>query len=263
MTGALPLGRRRADMVGRQLYYEQLSFWRNPFGAFFTVGFSVIFLLLLASTGGAQKVLFLHVKAIQYYVPGFAAYGIMSACGNTLAIALVNRRETGLLKRLRLSPLPTWVMIAALLLNALVVSVIQVVILLLVGRFGFHARLPADWVPLIVAVVIGVLCFTALGIGVSTLVPNEDSAGPMVSIAFFILLFLSGLWFPLKHSSALYQFSKYFPVEHLIAAMFAPFHLIPGTSSWAWSDLGVVAIWGVVGVVVAVRRFQFEPRRTK
>jgi ABC-2 type transport system permease protein len=255
--------RRRVDMVARQLYYEQLSFWRNPFGAFFTVGFSLIFLLLLAASGGTQRVVFLHIKGIQYYVPGFAAYGVMSACFNTLAISLVNRRETGLLKRIRLSPLPAWAMIAALVLSALVVSVVQVILLLLVGRFGFHAHLPVNWAPFVLAIAVGVVCFTALGVAVSTLVPNQDSAGPLVSIVFFVLLFLGGLWFPLKPQSGLYQFSKYFPILHLITATFAPFHLIPGTSPWAWGDLGVVAIWGAAGVVVAVRRFQFEPRRVK
>ena len=90
---------QRAGMVGRQPYHEQLSFWRNPFGAFFTVGFSLVFLLLLAATGGSRKVAYLGVKEIQYYLPGFAAYGVMSACLNTLAISLVNRRAAGLLKR--------------------------------------------------------------------------------------------------------------------------------------------------------------------
>jgi ABC-2 type transport system permease protein len=253
---------RQARIVAKQLYYEQLSFWRNPVGAVFTVGFSLVFLLLLAASGGSQKT-FLGVKEIQYQVPAFAAYGVMSACFNALAISLVNRRESGLLKRIRLSPLPTWAMISALLMNALVISVIQVVVLLLVGRFGFDARLPQNWAPLVVVVAVGVVCFTALGVGASTLVPNEDAAGPVVSIVFFVMLFLSGLWFPLKPGSALAQFSKYFPVGPLIDAMFAPFHLVPGASSWAWGKLEVVAIWGVVGFVVAVRRFQFEPRRIK
>ena len=256
------LVRRRAGMVGRQLYYEQLSFWRNPFGAFFTLGFSLIFLILLAATGGSQRVVFLNVKEIQYYVPGFAAYGVMSACFNTLSISLVSRRESGRLKRLRLSPLPSWAMIAAVILSALVVSVIQVVVLLIVGRFGFHVRLPTDWLPLIIAVAVGVLCFAALGVATSTIVPNEEAAGPIISIVFFVMLFISGLWFPLKHGSALARVSNYFPVGRLIDAMFAPFQLTPGASPWAWGDLGVVAIWGVVGTVVAVRRFRFEPRRS-
>jgi ABC-2 type transport system permease protein len=143
----------------------------------------------------------------------------------------------------------------------MVVSVVQVVVLLLVGRFGFDVRLPQHWAPLVLAVAVGVVCFTALGVAASTLVPNEEAAGPMVSIVFFVMLFLSGLWFPLKPGSALARFSGYFPVGRLIHAMFAPFQLVPGASPWAWRDLGVIGIWGVAGVVVAVRRFRFEPRR--
>ena len=41
--------------------------------------------------------------------------------------------------------------------------------------------------------IVGMLCFTALGVGISTLVPNADAAGPVVSLVFFILVALSGL----------------------------------------------------------------------
>jgi ABC-2 type transport system permease protein len=251
-----------AKLVARQLYYEQLAFWRNPFGAVFTVGFSVVFLILLSLSGGNQRLQILgNLREIQYYVPGFAAYGVMSACFNMLAISLVGRREMGLLKRLRLSPLPTWAMVASLFLSALVVSVVQVVILLAVGKVGFHVQLPRNILAFAIALLVGSVCFTALGIGASTLIPNQDAAGPMVSIVFFVLLFLSGLWFPLKHGSGLAEVSGYFPIRPLLLAMFQPFDLIPGQSPWAWHDLMVVAIWGVVGAYLAVRRFKWEPRR--
>jgi hypothetical protein len=31
-------------------------------------------------------------------------------------------------------------------------------------------------------------------------------------------------------------------------------------SGWRWDHLAVVALWGLAGVLVAVRRFQWEPR---
>lgn len=253
--------RRDAYLVLKQLYYEQLSFWKNPVRAVLTVGFSVIFLVFLAGTGGSQKFGPYHLREVQYYVPGFAAYGIMSACFTTLAISIVTRRETGLLKRLRLSPVPTWVVLGGVFLSSLVVSVIEVVLLLAVGRLAYHVMLPHDYLAFSVAVVVGVVCFTALGVGVSTFVPNQDSGAPVINLAFFVVLFLSGLYFPLKRGSALQEISAYFPVERLIVAMFQPFQLVPGLSPWDWSDLGVVAIWGVVGAYIALRRFRFEPWR--
>ncbi|HEY3941369.1 MAG TPA: ABC transporter permease [Acidimicrobiales bacterium] len=258
----LLLDRRDLRLVGRQVGYEQLAFWRNPLGAGFTVVFSVVFLVLLGASGGKSMVSFLPgVKLIQYYVAGFAAYGVMAACFNMLAINLVLRRELGLLKRLRLSPLPRWIMFSGVFANALIVSAVQVVLLLIVGRYGYHAHLPHQWGALVVALLAGVFCFTALGVAVSTLIPNQEAAGPVLSIVFFVLLFLSGLWYPIRSGSALAKISTWFPVRHLITATFAPFHLSAGASPWAWHDVLVMAIWGVAGVYVALRRFRWEPRR--
>jgi ABC-2 type transport system permease protein len=118
--------------------------------------------------------------------------------------------------------------------------------------------------PFILAIVVGMLSFTAMGVGMSTLVPNADAAGPIISITFFLLVALSGLWFPIQPGSGLATFADYFPVRHLITALVTPFnlHYLPkGTSPWAWHDLLVMAIWGVVGAVVALRKWQWSPRR--
>jgi ABC-2 type transport system permease protein len=73
-------GLRDLRMVARQVRYEQLTFWLNPLAAVFTVGFSVIFLVLLGASAGSSRVHILgNIKLIQYYVPGFVAYGVMSA----------------------------------------------------------------------------------------------------------------------------------------------------------------------------------------
>ena len=113
--GIVPRPERR-PLVARQVRYEQLSFWLNPIGALMTIAFSVVFLILLGATAGTTTVSsYGHIKLIDYYVAGFCAYGVMAACFTILAIQLVNRREVGLLKRLRLSPLPTWMAMAAVL----------------------------------------------------------------------------------------------------------------------------------------------------
>lgn len=259
-----PPARRRNALVltARQLRYEQLAFWRNPYGAVFTVGFSLVFLVLESASGATSRLRqYGDIHAIQYYVAGFAAYGVMAACFNTLAIQLVFRRETGLLKRLRLSPLPAGAMVGALAGNALVVSVLDVALVVAVGAVAYHAHVPADPLPLIVALVAGVAAFTSLGVAASTVVPNQDAAGPMLGIVFFVLLFLSGLWFPLQRGSALYEISRWFPIGHFILATFAAFDLRPGASPWDWGDLQWVVWWGLGGAVVAVRRFRWEPRR--
>jgi ABC-2 type transport system permease protein len=261
MTGSFQ-GLNDLKLVVRQLRYEQLSFWLNPIGAFFTIGLSTLLLVLLGSTAGTTKIG--HglgdLKLAQYYVPGFVAYGVMSSCYNILAITMVNRREMGLLKRIRLSPAPTWILMAAIFLSYMVIALLQTVILLLVGRFGYSVHGPSNVPAFLLTIVVGMLVFTALGMAMSTLIPNVDAAGPAVSVVFFILVFLSGLYFYIPPNSGLAQFSNYFPVRHLILALFGSFQG-GGASPWAWHDLGVMLIWGVVGVAIALRRWQWAPRR--
>src|SRR4029077_11523493 len=132
-----------------------------------------------------------NVKLIQYYVPGFVAYGVMAACFTTLTISIVVRRETGLLKRLRLSPVPTWILLSAIFVSTMIVAFVQVVLLLVIGRVGFDVHLPQAPAAFVVTLIIGALSFTALGVAMSTFIPNQDTAGPVTSIVFFVLVFLS------------------------------------------------------------------------
>ncbi len=247
-------------LVARQVYYEQLTFWLNPIGAILTIGFSVVFIVIFESTSQHATVDYLaHVDLGQYYLPAFAAYGVMAACFNILAIQTVNRREMGLLKRLRLSPLSTWMFLAATALSFMVVALIQVVLLLLVGYVGYGVHGPHDVVPFVLVLLVGMVAFTALGLGISTLVPNADAAGPMVSLVFFILVGLSGLYFPVKPHSGLAEFTGLFPIRHMITALVDSYNGLPGDS--VWSDIGVLALWGAAGGFIAVRRWQWSPRR--
>jgi ABC-2 type transport system permease protein len=247
-------------LVARQVRFEQLSFWLNPIGALITIGFSLVFVVIFESTSGHSTVSYLsRINLGQYYLPAFAAYGVMAACFNILAITLVNRREMGLLKRLRLSPLPTWMLLAAIFINSMIVALIQIVLMLLVGRLGYGVHGPDDVATFAVVVVVGMLSFTALGVGISTVVPNADAAGPIVSLVFFILVALSGLYFPVKAGTGLATFTDFFPIRHLIVASVDTFNGLPGYSPWR--DLLVIAIWGALGVFVSLRRWDWSPKR--
>jgi ABC-2 type transport system permease protein len=249
--------------VAHQVRYEQLAFWLNRVGAIFTVVFSVLFLVMLGASAGQSRVASLgNVKLIVYYVPGFVAYGIMSACFTTLAINLVVRRETGQLKRLRLSPLPARVLLVAIFASTAIVSLVQVVLLLVIGRFAYAVHLPVSWGAFALVLLVGIVSFSAMGVAISTVIPNQETAGPVTSIIFFVLLFLAGLWFPLAKGSGLAKFSNYFPVLHFIRAVDAPFEFQPGVSPWAWHDLSVIALWGAGAVIVALRKFKWSPRRS-
>src|SRR5580692_10745693 len=238
-------------LVARQVRFEQLSFWLNPIGAALTIGFSLVFVVIFLSTSRHSTVGYLaHINLGQYYLPAFVTYGIMAACFSILAVTMVNRREMGLLKRLRLSPLPTWMLLAAIFVSSMIVAAIQIILVLLVGWLGYGITGPHDPLEFVLVLIVGMLSFTAMGVGISTVVPNADAAGPIVSLVFFILVALSGLYFPVKAGTGLATFTDIFPIRHLIIASVDTFNGVPGTSPW--NDLLVMVLWGVAATFVSL-----------
>ena len=101
-------GRRDLALLWHQVRYEQLSFWRNPQSAFFTFVFPVVIITLFGALfgGGGRSSYFYGLSALQYFVPTIAAVSVLGSCYSQLAIVLSTRRQNGMLKRVRATPLP-------------------------------------------------------------------------------------------------------------------------------------------------------------
>src|SRR5581483_8024753 len=106
-------GRRepRALFV-HQLRSEQLVFWRSREAAFFIFLFPLLLFLLLGSVYSGK---YQGAPAAWAVLAGLIGYGCANTAFAGLAIQLVVRRESGILKRLRSTPLPPATYIAALL----------------------------------------------------------------------------------------------------------------------------------------------------
>lgn len=109
---------------------------------------------------------------------------------------------------------------------------------------------------LAIALLLGAISFAALGIAMSTMIPNQQAAGPLTSTVFFVLLFLSGLWFPIKSGSTLGHISAWFPIRHFITAVYNAFNN-PGQAPWAWHHrhlraLEAVAAAGGAGITATL-----------
>lgn len=256
---------RPTALVMHQVRYEQKAYWRNPASAFFTFAFPLVFLVIFASLNNGATVDFLDGLAFnQYYIPAIIAFGVMSATYTQLAISLSLRRQTGELKRFRATPLPPWALVGGLLGNSVVVAVLITGLTALLGVVAYGVVFPGHWLALAVALLVGAVTFCALGVMVSTLVPNADAAPAVVNAVFFPVLFLSGTFDPISPDSVLARIAGVFPVRHFNQAVFAAFdpRLPPGPMhGFAWGDVAVMGLWAAGATLVGVRRFRWEPRR--
>jgi ABC-2 type transport system permease protein len=176
-------------------------------------------------------------------------------------MGLTERRETGMLKRLRATPLPSWALVGGVILNSLVVAFLLTIITVAVGMSAYDVHAPYHYAPLLIGLTLGAVTFCALGIGVSALVRNFEAAPAVVQFPYFLLNFISGVFFPAPRSGFMHDAAQYFPVVHLVNLCFAGFDPRPGAGAVNGSDVASLAIWAAVAVFIAVRRFKWEPRR--
>ncbi len=187
---------------------------------------------------------------------------VMSTTFTALAYNLTFLREQGVLKRMRGTPLPSGTYLGGLALNAVTNTAIQIVIVVLAGRVFFGLGWPPDPGELVVFVALGVVCFASLGVALSHAIPNFESAPAVVNAVFVPVILISGVFFDVKHvPSFLRDISQALPLDHLIIGISGGLVAHHGGLSSHLTALGVLGIWTVVGVVLAVRGFSWEARR--
>lgn len=246
-----------------QFRYDQKVFWRNPASVFFTVMFPVMFLVLLGVIVNGQTI---HsqggIDATTYFVPAVITLAVVSATMVNLAMSLTILREGGVLKRLRGTPLPSWVFITGRIGNALVTALLMFVLVTALGHVLFGVPVPwSRLLPLVITLAVGSASFCALGVALTTIIPSRDAAPAITNLVVFPLYFLSGVFIPESEipSGALHV-ADVFPIRHLFDSLLAGFDPATGSAGFELAQILVVAAWGLLGFVVALRRFRWEPR---
>ncbi|HET6830959.1 MAG TPA: ABC transporter permease [Solirubrobacterales bacterium] len=251
-----------AALILHQFRYEQKVFWRSPAAVFFTVMFPVIFLLIFASLFGDQEIEELGIETATYYVPGIITLAVVSATLVNVAMRLVEMRESGRLKRMRGTPLPTWAYIGGRIGNAFVVSLLMVVIVTLLGNVLYGVPVPTTTIPaLLLTLVVGTFAFCSLGIALSIAIPSEQAAPPITNFTVLPLYFLSGVFVPeTEIPDGVLTFASVFPIRPFFQAFLTAYDPLTAGAGFDWGHLAVVAAWGVAGTLVAVRCFRWAPR---
>src|SRR5256714_1518177 len=235
-----------ALLAWRQYRLERRLFWRNPSAAFFNFLLPLLFLAFFGA------ILHGNQHDLNVIVPGIAGMAVMSTTFTALAFNMTFLREQGILKRIRGTPMPGISYLLGIAGNAVTNAALQIAIITLAGRAFFGIGWPRDWLELIVFVAAGVVCFASLGVAFSHAIPNFESTPAYVN----------GVFFDPAHTPGFMKgIAEALPLYHLISGLSGA--MVKGTSLASnISALGVIAAWALLGVLLAVRGFSWEARRS-
>ncbi len=245
------------SLFTHQLRSEQLVFWRNRESAVFIFIFPIMLFLLLGSvyTGTIEG----H-PAAEVLLAGMLGYGAANTAFAGIAISLVIRRESGILKRLRATPLPTGTYLSAVLGSTLIVFASQSVALFGLGGLLFDTPSPDRIVSLVLAILLGTAAFAGLGLAGAALIRSAEGSSAVVNVILLPMAFLSGSFGSTRsYPDFLQAIADVLPLKYFIDIVDGVY--LDGNP--IWHDPGaiaVVAAWGLAGLAVAARRFGWEPR---
>jgi ABC-2 type transport system permease protein len=246
-----------ARLLAHELRMQQLLFWRNKESAVFIFVFPpMLFLLLGAVYDGEID----GIPAVDRLLVGILGYGCANTALAGLAITLVIRREGGILKRIRATPLPPAVYIAAVLVSTLIVFCLQMAVTVVLGVVLYGAEGPASWPALVPVLLLGATAFAGLGVGLAALIRSDEGASAVVNLVVLPMAFLSGSFGSTSgYPEVLQRVAEVLPLTYLIDLVEAAY--VDGESLvHDWGDVGMVVAWGLAGLAVAVRRFDWQPR---
>ena len=248
------------SLMLHQLRSEQRLYWRSYELAFFTFIFPIIIFVLLGSVYGDDVIESEGVTGSEYLLAGILGYGVASTAFAGLAIVLVVRRESGVLKRLRGTPLPAWAYIVATLVSTIIVFAVEALALLVLANVLFDVPFPELWLSLALALLLGSVAFAAMGVALTTVIRSAEGASAVVNAVYLPMAFLAGsFWTTEAYPPALEAIADVLPLTYFIRLMRDI--VLLDEQIWAnWTDVAVVAAWGLFGLVVTVLRFRWEPQ---
>ncbi len=198
------------------------------------------------------------LSTIQFVTPGLLGWAVAMSAAFGAAATLQGWRQTKLLRRLQLAPVSTRTIVAARVLVTLGIALVQMAIFLGLAAAAFGLQLSGAWWAAVPLLVIGTLCFMAVGLLAGALARTTEGAVNAANFMVLPMAFLSGSFFPLDGAPTwLQRVSDLLPLKHLNEGMLDVMVRGEGASA-ALAPMAVLAGFAVVITLLAARLFRWE-----
>ncbi len=207
----------------------------------------------------AEQVEDKSLKAIQYITPGLLGWALASAGMFGASTTLVTWRTKGLLRRLRLSPVPIRTVFTARVAVSLGIALAQTVLFIGVATLPyFGLKLSHYWWMAIPMVTCGVLAFIAIGMLIGAWAKTQEAAQGVTQMVVLPMAFLGGSFFPIDSAPKwLRAVTEIFPLRHLNEGMLKVMARGSGPAS-VLPEMGILLAFALVATVLAIRVFRWE-----
>ena len=191
----------------------------------------------------------------QFVAPGIIIMVVVMAVMIGLAASISREKELGTLDGILVAPIPRICIILGKALSQTTRGLLQGSIVLLLSIFLFGVHIYGSISLVVLLLFLGVFSFIGLGILISALAAEQETAMTIMMTLTFPMIFLSGVFFPIEQMPGFMQIiSKILPLTYAIEALRKVIILGAGISSLG-KELTVLIAFGTATLAISVPLF--------
>ncbi len=236
---------------------ELKLFLREPMTLIFTFALPIIFLPVLGSLFGnvPDPNLYRGFTAMDFYTPAYVGLVIASIGLVQLPLHLSNYKERRILRRFRASSISAGSVFISQILVSFMIATVGAIIVVLIGLLFYDVHMPADYLGVIMAFILSIMCFVAIGFLLGAILPNARAAQGAGLILYIVMLLLGGAGVPREMmSSALRVVGDLTPLQHVVTLIQDPWLGF----GWNNTEMLIVAAILLVCALLSMRFFRWE-----
>lgn len=257
-TGSTGSVRPKTDLIFRSLFRADFTVLvRSSRTLLLNVLVPILYLVITNLQLGSGGIT--HLPA-EFSISLALTVGLVSSSLTGYASTISHDRDAGVFQRLRVTPAPTWSIMASRLLVQIIVDLIMTVIVLIVGSIIHNTAFGVGGYLLVVCVsVLGGAMFLATAQAIAGLITSAAAVNAVGRVLFIVFLLLGLLGSSGILGSTVQDISDWTPVGALINLYSGVLDL----SHWDWTNTsGLIATVGytTIGAFIGIRWFRWESR---
>lgn len=231
---------------------------RDPMMVFWSIAFPSLWVGLFGSIFSEPMPGFDYegLSYANFLLPGGIGIVIVASAFIGMPINLTTYRETGVLKRLRVTPLRASTLALGFTISQFLFITLGIFVLFVVSKIFFDIQVIGSWLTLIGVIILGMITFLVLGSTIGSVAGSWRAATIIAQLIFIPMLFLSNLFMPVDiFPSWLQPVCKVLPLTPLNMLLR---DIVYGKQLEELWHLGILAGWLAIGVIITLRFFKWE-----
>jgi len=197
-----------------------------------------------------------ELNYFDFILAGILGLALMNSNIISIAVGMSKYREDKILKRITTTPMKTWWFIVGEIASRLVMNFIQVSMILVIGKYLFHAHIYGNIFVVYLLALLGAVLFQLLGFVIASFVKTTDAAQGAATAITIPMMFLGGVFFPIDTLPKwLFSIVQYLPIAPLLRIIRAA--VLEGESPLANpTNLIIVFVWIFATLIIASWKFR-------